>query len=33
MWEKNLEIARANNVPALTPQKFAEMFVDENLTM
>jgi hypothetical protein len=33
MWEKNLEIARANNVPALAPQKFAEMFVDENLTM
>jgi hypothetical protein len=33
MWEKNLEIARANNVPALTPQKFAEMFVDENLVM
>ena len=33
MWDKNLEIAKANNVPALTPQKFAEMFVDENLTM
>ena len=33
MWDKNLEIARANNVPALTAQKFAEMFVDENLTM
>ena len=33
MWEKNLEIARANNVPPLTVQKFAEMFVDENLTM
>ena len=33
MWEKNLEIARTNNVPPLTPQKFAEMFVDENLTM
>jgi len=31
MWEKNLEIARANNVPALSAQKFAEMFVDENL--
>jgi hypothetical protein len=31
MWAKNLEIAQANNVPALTPQKFAEMFVDENL--
>jgi len=33
MWAKNLEIARANHVPPLTPQKFAEMFVDENLTM
>lgn len=33
MWEKNLEIARANNVPALSAQQFAEMFVDENLTM
>jgi len=33
MWDKNLEIAKANNVPPLTPQKFAEMFVDENLTM
>jgi len=33
MWAKNLEIAQANNVPPLTPQKFAEMFVDENLTM
>ena len=32
MWAKNLEIAKANNVSALTPQKFAEMFVDENLT-
>ena len=32
MWDKNLEIARANNVPPLSPQKFAEMFVDENLT-
>ena len=32
MWDKNLEIAGANNVPALTPQQFAEMFVDENLT-
>jgi hypothetical protein len=31
MWAKNLEIARANNVPALSAQKFAEMFVDENL--
>ena len=33
MWDKNLEIARTNNVQALTPQKFAEMFVEENLTM
>jgi len=32
MWAKNLEIARANNVPSLSAQKFAEMFVDENLT-
>ena len=32
MWAKNLEIAQAKNVPALSPQKFAEMFVDENLT-
>ena len=32
MWAKNLEIARANNVPALSAQKFSEMFVDENLT-
>ncbi|HJT43109.1 MAG TPA: hypothetical protein VJ750_06365 [Rhizomicrobium sp.] len=31
MWEKNLEIAQANYVPALSAQKFAEMFVDENL--
>jgi hypothetical protein len=31
MWEKNLEIARANNVAPLTPQQFAELFVDENL--
>ena len=31
--EDILEIARTNNVPALTPQKFAEMFVDENLTL
>lgn len=31
MWAKNLEIARANNVPALSAQKFAELFVDENL--
>ena len=33
MWGKNLEIARTNNVPPLTPQKFAEMFVDENLVI
>ena len=32
LWAKNLEIAKANNVPALSAQKFAEMFVDENLT-
>ena len=32
MWAKNLEIAKVNNVPALSAQKFAEMFVDENLT-
>jgi hypothetical protein len=32
MWTKNLEIARANGVAPLTPQKFAEMVVDENLT-
>jgi hypothetical protein len=31
MWAKNLEIARTNNVPALSAQKFAELFVDENL--
>ncbi|QEX16441.1 hypothetical protein FRZ44_17340 [Hypericibacter terrae] len=30
MWARNLEIARANGV-TLLPQKFAEMFVDENL--
>ena len=29
MWVRNLEIARANGV-TLPPQKFAEMFVDEN---
>ena len=29
MWVRNLEIARANGV-TLSPQKFAEMFVDEN---
>jgi hypothetical protein len=33
MWAKNLEIAKTNNVPALSAQKFAEMFVDENLVM
>ena len=32
MWTQNLEIARANGVAPLTPQKFAEMVVDENLT-
>ena len=32
MWTKNIEIAQANNVPPLSAQKFAEMFVDENLT-
>jgi hypothetical protein len=31
MWAKSLEIAEANNVPALSAQKFAELFVDENL--
>ena len=31
MWAKNLEIARTNAVPALSAQKFAELFVDENL--
>jgi hypothetical protein len=31
MWEKNLRIAQANNVPPLSAQKFAELFVDENL--
>src|SRR5260221_2912114 len=30
MWEKNTEIARANEA-TLTPQQFAEMFVDQNL--
>lgn len=32
MWAKNLEIARTGNVPPLSAQKFAELFVDENLT-
>jgi hypothetical protein len=32
VWARNLEIARANGV-VLTPQKFAEMFVDENLAV
>lgn len=31
MWEKNQEIARINNV-TLSPQQFAEMFVDENFS-
>ena len=29
LWKRNLEIARANDV-TLSPQKFAEMFADEN---
>ncbi|RWC58877.1 hypothetical protein [Mesorhizobium sp.] len=29
MWARNLKIARDNNV-TLTPQQFAEMFVDNN---
>ena len=29
MWSRNLELARANGV-TLTPQRFAEMVVDEN---
>ncbi|WP_256753492.1 hypothetical protein [Mesorhizobium sp. Mes31] len=29
MWAKNLKIARDNNM-TLTPQQFAEMFVDNN---
>ena len=32
MWTKNLELAQAKNVPALSAQQFAELFVDENLT-
>src|ERR1700759_761244 len=32
MWTRNLEIARANGVEPLTPQKFAEMVVDESLS-
>jgi len=31
LWTKNTEIARTNGV-ALTPQHFAEMFVDNNLS-
>jgi hypothetical protein len=31
MWERNQEIARASGV-SLSPQHFAEMFVDANLT-
>ncbi|HEY0976113.1 MAG TPA: hypothetical protein VGE21_01475 [Flavobacteriales bacterium] len=31
MWVKNQEIARANGV-TLTPQEFAELFVDDNLS-
>jgi hypothetical protein len=30
LWTKNTEIARTNGV-TLTPQRFAEMFVDNNL--
>lgn len=30
VWQRNLEIARLNEA-VLTPQAFAEMFVDENL--
>jgi hypothetical protein len=32
MWTRNLEIARASGVK-LTPQKFAEMIVDENFPL
>lgn len=32
MWAQNLEIAQTKNVPALSAQQFAELFVDENLT-
>ncbi|MEC9067664.1 MAG: hypothetical protein VX569_10340 [Pseudomonadota bacterium] len=32
VWVKNLEVARANGVE-LSPQMFAEMFVDENLSL
>lgn len=31
MWERNQEIAKAKNI-SLSPQQFAEMFVDENLS-
>jgi hypothetical protein len=31
MWEKNLETARSSGV-TLTPQRFAEMFVDDNFS-
>lgn len=30
LWERNLEVARAAAV-VLSPQKFAELFVDDNL--
>lgn len=30
MWKRNQEIAKANNL-SLSPQQFAEMFVDQNL--
>ena len=29
MWARNLKIAHDNDI-TLTPQKFAEMFVDDN---
>lgn len=32
LWAQNLQIAQAKNVPALSAQQFAELFVDENLT-
>lgn len=31
MWQRNQEIARFKNIE-LTPQQFAEMFVDQNLS-
>lgn len=32
LWAENLKIAQTKNVPALSAQQFAELFVDENLT-